>query len=176
MDADRRSRWHAFAVAALSSLAVAGAHAQAPAKPIRVGMLLSGSEPQWSPFKEALLDGLRESGYVEGKNLTVVLRYGELQGTRIRSSAAELATMHLDAIVTSCTGTTRAVASAAAGTPVVFASIGDPALAGLVTSLGRPGGNITGRMSMQPELMPKRLEMLRKVLPEAYATGHASRC
>lgn len=171
MDAGGKSWWYRFAVAALSCLAMAGLHAQAPAKPIRVGMLLSGSEAQWSPFKDALIDGLRESGYVEGRNLTVVLRYGELEGPLIRSSAAELATMHLDAIVTSCTGTTRAVASAAPRTPVVFASIGDPVLAGLVTSLARPGGNITGRMSMQPELMPKRLEMLRKMLPEGARGG-----
>jgi len=150
---------------------LSGVHAQTNAKPIRVGVLLSGSEAQWAPFENALVEGLRDRGYVEGRNLTLVRRYGELQGARIRSSAAELATMHVDAIVTSCTTTTRAAASAAADTPVVIASIADPVVAGLVTSLARPGGNITGRTSMSLELLPKRLEMLRTLLPESARGG-----
>jgi putative ABC transport system substrate-binding protein len=152
-------------------LAVPDGYAQATGKAIRVGVLLSGSEAQWSPFENALVEGLRDRGYVEGRNLTLVRRYGELQGARIRSSAAELATMHVDAIVTSCTTTTRVAASAAADTPVVMASIADPVLAGLVTSLARPGGNITGRASMSMELLPKRLEMLRMLLPESARIG-----
>ena len=101
----------------------------------------------------------------------VVLRYGELQSTRIRGAAAELASMRLDAIVTSCTGTTRAAVSAAGSTPVVFASLGDPVLAGLVPSLGRPGGNVTGRMSLALETIPKKLELLQKALPESARAG-----
>lgn len=128
-------------------LALPSAWGQTTAKPIRVGVLLSGSQAQWLPFEQALVDGLRDRGYVEGTNLTLVRRYGELQGARIRASAAELASMQVDTIVTSCTTTTRAAAGAAPGTPLVMASIADPVGAGLVASLARPGGHITGRAS-----------------------------
>ena len=101
-----------FCVAAPCALA------QNSTKPIRVGVLLSGSQEQWSTFEQSLVNGLRERGYTEGRNLTLVRRYGNLQGTQIRGAAAELAALQVDAIVTSCTGTTRAVASAASRTPV----------------------------------------------------------
>jgi putative ABC transport system substrate-binding protein len=132
---------------------------------------LSGSEAQWSVFERSLAEGLRERGYVEGKNLTLLRRYGELQGARIRGAAAELAGLNVDAIVTSCAGTTRSAANAAPNTPVVFASVADPVLYGLVESLPRPGGNITGRASMSVELVPKRLEILRLLLPDGARGG-----
>jgi ABC-type uncharacterized transport system substrate-binding protein len=137
------------------------ANAQDAAKTLRVGVLLSGSSTQWSTFEDALVDGLRERGYVEGKNLVIVRRYGELNGTRIRNSAADLATMQLDSIVTSCTGTTRSAASAAPTTPIIMAALGDPVAAGLVASLAHPGGNITGRASSSTGLTGKRLSLLR---------------
>ena len=153
------------------ALVAAGAIAQDAARPMRVGVLLSGSSTQWSPFDDALVEGLRERGYVEGKNLVVVRRYGELSTDRIRNSAAELATMRLDTVVTSCTATTRSVAEAAPAMPIVIASIGDPVLAGLVPSLAHPGGNVTGRSSVSVEIIPKRLELLRAVLPESARSG-----
>ena len=125
-------------------LVISGAQAQTAGKPIRVGVLLSGSQAQWSPFENALVEGLRDRGYVEGKNLTLVRRYGELQEARIRSSAAELATMQVDAIVTSCTTTTRVAASAATGTPVVMASIADPVMLGR-QQVGHVGDRPVGR-------------------------------
>ena len=161
----RRLIWMSLCVAGPSALA------QTSSKPIRVGLLLSGSQEQWSTFEQSLVDGLRERGYTEGRNLTLVRRYGNLQGTQIRGAAAELAALHVDAIVTSCTGTTRAVASAASRTPVVMASISDPVAAGLVDSLARPGGHITGRSSMSLELVPKRLELLRALLPDSERDG-----
>lgn len=169
----QRPRWRRILGSTLLwlCLAIPGVHAQSPGKAIRVGVLLSGSQVQWSPFENALVEGLRDRGYVEGKNLTLVRRYGELQGEKIRTSAAELSTMQVDAIVTSCTTTTRVAAGAAASTPVVFASIADPVVAGLVTSLARPGGTITGRASQSLELLPKRLEMLRALLPESARSG-----
>ena len=167
---------HARAASILAMVLCAGAaavtaSAQDSAKPIRIGVLLSGSSTQWSPFDEALAQGLRERGYVEGRNVVIVRRYGELNGERIRSGAEELASMKLDSIVTSCTATTRSAATAAPTTPIVVASIGDPVLAGLVTSLARPGGNITGRASLSLEIIPKRLELLRDVLPESARPG-----
>jgi len=148
-----------------------GSHAQTATKPIRVGVLLSGSQTQWEPLQRALLDGLREQGYIEGANLVVVRRYGELQGERILSSANELAAMHVDAIVTSCTTTTRMAATAAATTPIVMGSITDPVRAGLVSSFARPGGHITGRGGLGLEMLPKRLEVLRTLLPENVRAG-----
>jgi putative ABC transport system substrate-binding protein len=147
------------------------AWAQSAGKPIRVGVLLSGSPEQWSVLEQALVEGLHERGYDEGRNLTLLRRYGGLQATRIRAAAAELAGLKVDAIVTSCVGTTRAAASAAPDTPIVFVSVADPVLYGLVQSLPRPGGNVTGRASMSVELVPKRLEILRSFLPEGARSG-----
>jgi putative ABC transport system substrate-binding protein len=147
--------------------------AQAPSapKPIRVGVLLSGTPTQWSPVADALVEGLRERGYVEGRNLTLVRRYGELDGARIRGSAAELASLDLDAIVTSCSGTTAAVVKSTGATPVIMGSLSDPVVFGFVETLARPGGRVTGRMSMSLELLPKRLEMLRALLPPSQREG-----
>jgi len=153
------------------ALAAGIAHAQDPAKPMRIGVLLSGSSTQWSTFDDALVEGLRERGYVEGRNLVIVRRYGELQGDRIRSSATDLGAMQLDSIVTSCTTTTRAAASAAPKTPVIMASLSDPVAAGLVTSLAHPGGNVTGRASYSVPLIGKRLGLLREVLPPSTRSG-----
>jgi putative ABC transport system substrate-binding protein len=151
--------------AAVLAVIVGVASAQDPAKPMRIGVLLSGSSTQWSTFDDALVEGLRQRGYVEGRNLVIVRRYGELSGDRIKSSATDLAGMQLDSIVTSCTGTTRAAASAAPKTPVIMASLSDPVAAGLVKSLAHPGGNVTGRASYSLPLTGKRLSLLREVLP-----------
>ena len=160
--------WLNSAVFALAlALMWPGAGAQPAPKAIRVGVLLSGSEAQWAPLEQALVSGLRERGYVEGGNLTLVRRYGELQGAKIRGYAAELGSLNVDAIVTSCTTTTREAARAAPNTPVVMGSLNDPVGAGLVASFARPGGNITGRGGLGLELVPKRLEVLRTLLPES---------
>ena len=160
-----------IAIALFAGAATSIATAQDSVKPIRIGVLLSGSSTQWSPFDEALAQRLRGRGYEEGKNLTIVRRYGELNGDRIRGGAAELGSMKLDSIITSCTATTRSAAAAAPTTPIVVASIGDPVLAGLVTSLASPGGNITGRASLSLEIVPKQLELLRDVLAESVRPG-----
>lgn len=152
-------------------LAAAIAHAQDATKPMRIGVLLSGSSTQWSTFDDALVEGLRERGYVEGRNLVIVRRYGELQDERIRSSAADLGSMQLDTIVTSCTATTRSAAASAPKTPIVMASLSDPVAAGLVQSMAHPGGNITGRASQSTSLTGKRLSLLRDVLPPAQRSG-----
>ena len=161
---------YAFALGLVLLAAIPLANAQ-DAKPMRIGVLLSGSSTQWSTFDDALVEGLRERGYVEGRNLVIVRRYGELNGTRIRNSAADLAAMQLDSIVTSCTGTTISAARAAPKTPIIMAAIGDPVAAGLVASLARPGGNVTGRASSSIGLTGKRLSLLRDVLPPAARKG-----
>jgi putative ABC transport system substrate-binding protein len=150
----------------LLPLLVRHAQGQATAKPIRIGVLLSGTEREWSRYDAAVVAGLREHGYVEGQNLTVVRRYGNLDGNRIKRFAAELNALQLDAIVTSCTSTTRAAQLAAPDTPIVMGVVADPVGQGLVNSLARPGVNVTGRASQSTELLPKRLELLRALLPE----------
>lgn len=163
----RRCKFGAFALILLALvLALPVAHGQTTGKTIRVGVLMSGSEARWLPLENALVAGLRDLGYVEGTNLVLVRRYGELRGDRIRSAAEELGAMKLDAIVTSCTTTTRITVAAAGSTPVVIAGVGDPVATGLVKSLARPGGNVTGRSAQLSALEPKRLELLRSVLPE----------
>jgi putative ABC transport system substrate-binding protein len=160
-----------FALAFLWWLAAMPWAGAQDAKPMRIGVLLTGSSTQWSPFEDALVEGLRERGYIEGRNLVVVRRYGELSEQRIRTAAADLGAMQLDAIVTSCTLTTRSAATAAPSTPIIMASRPDPVGSGLVQSLGRPGGNVTGRSSASNALIGKRLEYLREVLPAAKRDG-----
>ena len=159
------------AAACAASLGWPALRAQPSTKPIRVGLLLSGSPAQWAPLEQALVAGLRERGYVEGSNLVLLRRYGELQGERIRSGAAELSALQVDTIVTSCTGTTRMAAQASPNTPIVMGSMPDPVGAGFAASLSRPGGKITGRGGLGLELIPKRLEVLRILLTEQARAG-----
>lgn len=159
-----------LALALLLVAAIPSAAAQ-DAKPMRIGLLLSGSSTQWSPFDDSLVEGLRERGYVEGRNLVVVRRYGELNGERIRSGAADLGAMQLDSIVTSCTATTRSAMNAAPGTPIIIAAMSDPVSAGFVASFAHPGGNITGRATASIGLTAKRLGLLREILPPEKRKG-----
>ena len=109
--------------------------------------------------KRSFLAGMQEIGYVEGKNLVVERRYANLKPDSMRNAAAELADMNLDAIVTGCTGSTRAVQHATESTPIVMASVADPVGQGFVKSLSQPGTNVTGRSSQSRELLPKMLEL-----------------
>ena len=123
------------------------AFSQQSPKPIRVGVLMSGFEPFYAGHDRGLVAGLRDHGYIEGKNLIIERRYGHLDGKRYSVLAHELAGMHLDAIVTVCTGTTRAAKGATNSTPIVMLSVPDPVGQGLAASLARPGTNVTGRSS-----------------------------
>jgi putative ABC transport system substrate-binding protein len=111
--------------------------------------------------------GLREHGYIEGKNLTVERRYGKLDLQRISGFAQELAKLELDAIVTVCTATTRAALSATSKTPIVMLSVSDPVGHGLAASLARPGMNVTGRSNLSRTLVPKLLQVLHDAIPNA---------
>ena len=142
-----------FIVAALFAVGLSTAYGQPPGKPLRVGVLLSGSEAQWSHFDDEVVAGLREKGFVEGRNLVVVRRYGGLKLDRIADSAAELAGMELDAVITSCSNTTRAAMRATKSTPIVMAGVADPVAIGLKT-LANPGGNVTGVRACWPTWNP----------------------
>lgn len=155
----------AIAASALLLIAATSALAQASAKPARIGILVGGSAAQRGHLEQALLDGLREQGYVEGQNLVVERRYADGAVERTPSNARELAAMKLDAIVATCTPTTRAAQQAAGSTPIVMAAVADPVGQGLIASLARPGANVTGLSSQAEDIMPRMLAHFASVLP-----------
>ena len=127
-----------------------------------------GSTSRGAPFVAAFLEGLAETGYVEGQNAAIEYRWAEGRYDRLPALAAELVKRRVDVIVTQGgIPATRAAKSATSTIPIVFAVGTDPVGDGLVASLARPGGNLTGVTFMMTELMPKRLELLSELVPEA---------
>lgn len=155
--------------AAATSVLVPPALAQPPEKTKRVGILVSGTPGPRSHLERALLDGMRDRGYVEGKNLIVERRFAHGIPERLREGAGELAALKLDAIVATCSPSTNAVkqATGTSGTPIVMANVSDPVGQGLIASLARPGGSITGRSSQADETLPKMLELFSGALPKS---------
>jgi len=139
--------------------------AQEPTRVWRIGFLGSGSYSSGDPRVEALRRGLRELGYAEGRNLAFEFRWAGGKADRLPTLAAELAKLKVDAIVTQGTQATDAARRAVTTIPIVFAVAGDPVGTGLVTSLARPGGNVTGLTDIAPEIAGKRLELLREAVP-----------
>lgn len=157
----RRTLCKALGLPALWAVGVASA----AAKNLRVAILFSGFEPIYAAPGESFVIGLRELGYVEGKNLTVDRRYAHLRGDQLPAIARELAALRPDVIVTGCTSSTRAAMQATQQIPIVMASVSDPVGQGFVKNLARPGTNVTGRSSQSRELMPKMLELLHAAVP-----------
>jgi len=156
-----------LAAASWPALAWAGAVcAQAPAKVPRIGLLAGTSPSEAAPWNQAFRLGLRDLGWVEGKNISIEYRYSEGSSNRLPDLAADLVRLKVDVIVAS--GATAAVAAHKATTaiPIVMAAAGDPVALGLVESLARPGGNITGLSQMTSELGGKRLELLKEMVPK----------
>jgi putative tryptophan/tyrosine transport system substrate-binding protein len=141
------------------------AEAQQPARIHRIGILIVSSASVYSARVEALRRRLRELGDVEGKNIVIEYRYAEGKGERLPDLVAELVRLKVDVIVTSGSATLPAK-KASATIPIVFASASDPVGTGLVSSLARPGGNITGLSLMAPDLDGKRLELLKEAVPK----------
>ena len=138
------------------------AEAQQPVKVYKIGLLFCfGLLPS---SIEAFRQGLREFGYLEGQNIAVVYRIYE-RCNRLADLAAELVELKVDVIVTNSTEPALAAKKTTKTIPIVFASVSDPVGAGLVTSLARPGGNVTGLTQFAPELSLKRLELLKEVMP-----------
>ena len=138
------------------------AQAQQPKKVQRIGFLSSGSLGSFVAFRQ----GLRDLGYIEGKNLIIEYQKSEGNFTRAQARAAELVRLKVDVIVTSGATDTRAAKEATTTIPIVFLQDPDPIGNGFVTSLARPGGNITGLSSLGADLSGKRLELLKEVLPK----------
>jgi putative ABC transport system substrate-binding protein len=147
------------------------AQAQQPAVPV-IGYLGSlSANDDYKNVTVPFLQGLKEAGYVDGQNVAIEYRWAENQYDRLPALAADLVCRRVAVIRTS--GTLAALAAKAATTtiPIVFATGGDPVALGLVASLNRPGGNLTGIANLQAEVAPKQLQLLRELLPNAARFG-----
>jgi putative ABC transport system substrate-binding protein len=138
--------------------------AQAPAKVPRIGFLSPLSLTADTRL-EAFLQGLRELGYVDGQTVAIEFRFAEGKPVGLAALAAELVRLKVDVIVATAQAATEAAKRATGTIPIVFAVVGDPVAVGLVASLARPGGNITGLASVAPEVVGKQLELLKEVAP-----------
>jgi putative tryptophan/tyrosine transport system substrate-binding protein len=141
------------------------AQAQQPARIPRIGILNPTSSSFFLPRVEAFRQRLRELGYVEGKNILIEYRYAEGKFERLTDLAAELVQLKVDVIVTAGPGV-LAAKKASTTIPIVFGAASDPVGAGIVSSLARPGGNITGLSNIAQDLAGKRLELLKEAFPK----------
>ena len=145
------------------------ARAQA-AMPV-IGLLAAGSSKGDEPFTAALLKGLGETGYEDGKNVRIEYRWAENQYDRLPSMAADLVSQKVAVIAATTTPAAKAAKDATSTIPIVFTTISDPVQIGFVSSLNRPGGNVTGATLLSVQAGPKLLELLRGAVPSASVMG-----
>jgi putative ABC transport system substrate-binding protein len=134
-------------------------------KAATIGLLGTGSAAAQSHWTAAFVQRMRELGWVEGRNLAIEYRWAEGHTERLRDLANELVRLKVDVIVTHNTPGPLAAKQATSTIPIVFATAGDPVGSGIVASLARPGGNVTGLSSQTPDVAGKRLELLREIVP-----------
>src|SRR5262247_444293 len=158
-----RKWWGLFAIVFVFALGGVEARAQQPTKIPRIGFLSIGSP---GPNFEAFRLGLRDLGYIEGKNITIESRFAEEKFDRLSDLAAELVRLNVDILVAGNSTVARGAKKVTTTIPIVMANAGDPIGNGLVASLARPGGNVTGLTNQSPELLGKRLELLNEVVPK----------
>jgi putative ABC transport system substrate-binding protein len=149
------------------------ARAQQGSKIRRIGYLdpLSRSSRMAAGWVDAFRSGLHDLGYVEGKNIIIEYRWSEGEYDRLAALTAELVHLGIDVLVTYGTPATRAAKQATTSVPIVMAISGDAIATGLIISLNRPGGNITGSTFFNPELCAKRLELIKEAVPPAMRVG-----
>ena len=154
-------------VALCASLFALGfpAQAQQPKKIPRIGYLSAATPSAMLDRTQAFRQGLRELGYIEGKNIVIEWRYADGKLDRLTPLTDELVSLKMDAIVTGGSGATRPAKQATASIPVVMTQDNDPVANGFVASLARPGGNVTGLSTLSPEISGKRLELLKELVP-----------
>ncbi len=155
-----------FAIVLTFAFGGAVAQAQQPAKIPRIGLLSPFSPSDTALWHQAFRQGLRDLGWVEGKNISIEYRYAEGRNDRLPDLAADLVRLKVDIIVASVATDALVAKNATRAIPIVMASAGDPVAMGLVESLARPGGNITGLSQIAPELAGKRLELLKEIVPK----------
>jgi putative tryptophan/tyrosine transport system substrate-binding protein len=140
-----------------------------PTYPVHIGLLRFGDRASAADYLDALKRGLRDLGYIEGKNLALELRYADGEVERLRGFAAELVKLKVSIIVTTDTPATLAAQRATTTIPIVFATAVDPVGSGLVRSLAHPGGNVTGLSNITNDITPKHVELLAAVVPRISA-------
>jgi putative ABC transport system substrate-binding protein len=161
----------AFALVLLMLACASPAPAQQSGKVWKIGVLVSSSAALNASRDEPLWQGLRERGYEEGKNLTVVYRYAEGKVERLPELAAELVRLNVDVIIAGGTRVASAAKQATSTIPIVVAGAGSLTEAGIVTSFTSPGGNVTGVSRVSPDFFGKRLELLKLSVPKAARLG-----
>src|SRR5262245_51056945 len=151
-----------------SSVAVwpLAAHAQQPGKTPRVAYIRAGT-PRNDPFREEFVRGMRDLGYVEGRNIAYEFRHFGEDVESIPSLISDLLSAKVDIIVAGGVTAIRAAQTATQSIPIVMGAVADPLSIGLIASLARPGGNTTGLSALSTELTVKRLELLKEVMPQA---------
>ena len=157
-------------VALLAVFLLAGplaAGAQQPAKVARIGFLGSGAPAETDSRLEVFRQGLRDLGYMEGRNIAIEYRWAEGKMELLPGLAAEFVGLKVDVIVASSTPAAIAARNATRTIPIVFATAGDPAGSGLVASIARPGGNVTGLSLLAPDIVAKQLALLKEAVPKA---------
>jgi len=168
--AEGGARKHGRARAVIASLLALGvisapAHAQQESKAARIGFLGPATPDSYTVIIQAFREGMRGLGHVEGRSFVLEARYGEGKAERLPQLARELVGLKVDVIVTTADSATAAAKRETRTIPIVMASSIDPAGAGLVATLARPGGNVTGLSNVSTELSGKRLELLKEAVP-----------
>ena len=147
------------------------AESQQTAKMFRIGFLDPTRASGMAVMVDAFRQELGKLGWIEGKNITIEYRFAESKLDRLPELAAELVRLKVDLIVATDTRSALVGKNATTTIPIVMANVGDPVAAGLVASLARPGGNVTGLSGLSPELNTKRLEILKDAVPKLARVG-----
>jgi len=168
---DMKQKIPVFTLCALLFALCFPAEAQQTGKIFRIGFLDNSTASSIADRLEAFRQELRKLGWIEEKNITIEYRFAEQKPERTPELAAELVSLKVELIVASGTPPTLAAKKATTTIPIVMTNAGDPVGAGLVASLARPGGNVTGLASLAPELNGKRLEVLKDAVPKLARVG-----
>ena len=166
-----KAGWSAILVAMSVLVFGVAAEAQQSGKIFRIGFLDNSTASGIAVLAEAFRQELSKRGWVEGKNITTEYRFAEGKSERLPELAADLVRRKVDLIVVVSRPTASAAKSATATIPIVMTNVGNPVGAGLIASLARPGGNVTGLSSLSPELITKRLEILKDAVPKLVRVG-----